>query len=78
MALENHNRLDKILHAEEYLGMLCGTPSHVYSTVHPGSSAGAGGGILVPGEDGKPKLEKRYCGPDCPTLKAEILAEAHK
>lgn len=70
MGRENHDRLDQILHAEEYLGMTCGSLGNIV-TKRPD-----GGVALVPdpANEGQPKTEKKYCGPDCPTLIAEIKA----
>lgn len=69
--LENHNRLDKILHSDEYLGMACGADGYVLEEVPGGSVGGKAVKHKMDPTTGRPAIEKKYCGPDCPTLIAE-------
>lgn len=69
--LENHDRLDKILHTEAFTGSACGSLAVVLEDV-PGSP-----GSKQPkrNAEGSVVTEKQYCGADCPTLIAEIKAK---
>lgn len=71
MGVDNHDRLDKVLHSEEYLEMKCGSLGLVREVL-----AGQTGHVLKVGPDGVPVQEKKYCGPDCPTLISEHVAAA--
>ena len=70
--LEYHDRLDLKHHVEEHLDNLCGSLKYIIEEV-PGS---AGSKQIKKNADGSPVTEKAYCGPDCPTLKADILKGA--
>lgn len=75
----NHDRLDKVLHTEEFISMTCGDLKHdtvqtqnaVGGIVHSRqttSTTAADGSVTV-----HEVTKKAYCCPDCPTLIA-----AHK
>lgn len=68
MGIENHDRLDKVLHAEEYISMACGSLGYVRGK--PDGDNGETANVKVD-ETGQPLTEKKYCGVHCPTLIAE-------
>jgi hypothetical protein len=73
----NHDRLDQVLHTEEYISQKCGDPKHVTTQTNQVT----GGGLpthsrkTVTAADGTVSHETKpaYCCADCPTLVA-----AHK
>ncbi len=73
MAIENHNRLDKILHTEEFTSMECGSLGPVRVLVPNGSLNGQLYANKVD-DQGAVVMEEKYCGPDCPTLIAKHKA----
>jgi hypothetical protein len=73
---DKHDRLDQVLHAEEYLSMKCGDLKYVTTqTAQPGGGSPAHHIQTTVGEDGVvvPVTKPGYCCVDCPTLIA-----AHK
>lgn len=77
MSLSNHDRLDRVLHTEEYIDMPCGSLGYVLNEVARSSPEwDENTRMKERDETGGFKMERKYCGPDCPTLKAHILAEA--
>jgi hypothetical protein len=59
---DNHDRLDKILHTEEYLGMRCG--EHKVNTV-------VVDGTHLVSPDAEKQTQPHYCCFNCPTLAAD-------
>lgn len=65
---DNHDRLDKVLHAEEYTGNICGTNKNVTVQIQ-----GANGGVTH--NPHPERLTKpHYCCSECPTLVAKHKA----
>lgn len=71
MSIDNHDRLDKELHAEEYLSMPCGSLGYIRG--RPDGNNGETANLKVDAA-GNPLTEKKYCDPNCPTLIAEHKA----
>jgi hypothetical protein len=74
MALKDHDRLDKILHTEEFIEMRCGSLGYVLMET---ARAYWSEQRMIERDEatGQLRTERKYCGPDCPTLRAHILSQ---